>query len=132
VVALSGVAVVLASLMAFTAPPLQLSVRSIVTSHGGSQLNRVTVTVVNGTSTTLVPHFLVNTGTSQNYEGFWTPTNQGEVVLEPHDSETITLRPPARQDAPRRGARWLVEAYTADPSWLSTSPLEVFRPAERA
>jgi hypothetical protein len=129
-VALSGLGVVLASFVAFHGPPpLQVSVRSVATSHGGTRLNTVTVSVVNRTSAVLVPHFLVNTGTSQNNEGFWRPTDEGQVVLEPHDSETVTLRPPARQDAPRRGARWLVEAYTLDPSWLSTSPLEVFRPA---
>jgi hypothetical protein len=129
VVALSGLGVVLASFAAFNGPPLQLSVHSIVTSHGGRQLDAVTVSVDNQTSAALVPHFLVNTGTSQNYEGFWAPSERGTVVLEPHDPETITLHPPAHQDAPRRGARWLVEAYTVGPSWLSTSPLETFRPS---
>ena len=132
VVALSGVGVVLVSLLAFSGPPLQLSVRSIITSHDGRQLNSVTVSVVNGTSAALVPHFLVNTATSQDYEGFWIPSDRGSVVLEPHGSETITLRPPSPQAAPRRGARWLVEAYTADPSWLSTSPVETFHPSERS
>jgi hypothetical protein len=129
VVALSGVGVVLASLLAFNGPPLQLSVSSITTSHGGRQLNAVTVSVVNDTSAALVPHFLLNTATSQNYEGFWIPAERGPVVLEPHVRETIKLRPPTRQVAPRRGARWLVEAYTAGPSWLSTSPLETYRPS---
>jgi hypothetical protein len=129
VVALSGVGVVLASLVAFSGPPLQLSVRSIITSHDGRQLNAVTVSVVNGTSAPVVPHFLVNTATSRDYEGFWIPSERGPVVLEPHVRETIMLRPPAIQVAPRRGARWLVEAYTVDPSWLSTSPLETFRPS---
>ena len=132
VVALSGVGVVLVSLLAFSGPPLQLSVRSIITSHSGRQLDAVTVSVVNGTSAALVPHFLVNTATSQDYEGFWVPSERGPVVLEPHDPETITLRPPSPQAAPRRGARWLVEAYTADPSWLSTSPVETFHPSERS
>ena len=132
VVALSGVGVVLVSLVAFSGPPLQLSVRSIITSHSGRQLDAVTVSVVNGTSAALVPHFLVNTATSQDYEGFWVPSERGPVVLEPHDPETITLRPPSPQAAPRRGARWLVEAYTADPSWLSTSPVESFHPSERS
>jgi hypothetical protein len=132
VVALSGVGVVLVSLVAFSGPPLQLSVRSIITSHGGRQLDAVTVSVVNGSSAALVPHFLVNTATSQDYEGFWVPSERGPVVLEPHDPETITLRPPSPQAAPRRGARWLVEAYTADPSWLSTSPVESFHPSERS
>jgi hypothetical protein len=132
VTALSSVGVVLASLMAFNGPPLQLSVGSVITSHGGRQLNAVTISVVNGTSAALVPHFLVNTATSRDYEGFWIPSERGPVVLEPHVRETITLRPPATQIAPRRGAHWLVEAYTVDPSWLSTSPLEVFRPSLRS
>jgi hypothetical protein len=129
VVALSGVGVVLASLMAFNGPPLQVSVGRVITSHDGRQLNAVTVSVVNETSTALVPHFLVNTATSQDYEGFWLPSERGPVVLEPHVRETITLRPPAPQAAPRRGARWLVEAYTPGPSWLSTSSLQTFRPS---
>ena len=132
VIALSGVGVVLASIMAFNGPPLQLSVDSIITSHGGRQLNAVTVSVVNGTSAAVVPHFLVNTATSQDYEGFWIPSQRGPVVLEPHVREKITLRPPATQVAPRRGAHWLVEAYTVDPSWLSNSPLETFRPSVRS
>jgi hypothetical protein len=127
VVVLSCVGVVVAALMAFGTPPLQLSVRGIVTSHAGTQLESVTVSVDNKTSERIVPHFLVNTGTSQNYEGFWTPSRPGLATLGPHDAETVTLYPPARIAAPRRGARWLVEAYSSDPSWLSTSPLVTFR-----
>ncbi len=126
VVAVSCVGVVIASVLAFSGPPLQLSVRSVITSDAGTELNAVTVSVVNRTSDTLVPHFLVNTATSQNYEGFWRPSERGLAALGPHDSETITLYPPARTAAPRRGARWLVEAYTLDPAWLSTSPLLTF------
>jgi hypothetical protein len=128
VAGLSCVGLVIASFMAFNGPPLQLSVQSVLTSHNGTQLDAVRVSVFNRTPDRLVPHFLVNTATSQNYEGFWTPS-EGLSSLGPHDSETITLRPRARQDAPRRGARWLVEAYTVDPSWLSTSPLVTFPPS---
>jgi hypothetical protein len=123
VVAVSCLGVVIASFMAFIGPPLQLSVRSISTSHAGKELDAVTVLVVNQTPDRLVPHFLVNTATSQNYEGYWTPSERGLATLGPHASKTITLYPPARTAAPRHGARWLVEAYTVDPSWLSTSPL---------
>ncbi len=129
VVAASCVGVVIASFMAFSAPPLQLSVRSVVTSHAGTELDEVTVSVVNRSSERLVPHFLVNSATSQHYDGFWTPSDGGRAALGPHDSETITLHPPARTSAPRRGARWLVEAYTPDPTWLSTSPLVTFPPS---
>ena len=101
-VAVSFVGVVIASSMAFIGPPLQLSVRSIITSHAGTELDAVTVSVVNRTPDRIVPHFLVNTATSQNYEGFWTPSERGLAELGPHDSETITLYPPARTAAPRR------------------------------
>jgi hypothetical protein len=128
VAGLSCVGVVIASVLAFSGPPLQLSVRAVSTSHAGTELNAVTVSVVNRTSGRLRPHFLVDTATGPNYQGFWTPEH-GPAVLGPYDSETITLHPPARTDAPRRRARWLVEAYTTNPSWLSTSPLLRFPPS---
>ena len=129
VVAGSCVGVVIASFMAFSGPPLQLSVRSVVTSKAGTELDAVTILVVNRTSDRLVPHFLVNSATGQNYDGFWTLSDRRLAALGPHDSETITLHPPARTAAPRRGARWLVEAYTPDPTWLSTSSLVTFPPS---
>jgi uncharacterized membrane protein len=126
-VAVSCVGVVIASFVAFSGPPLQLSVRSVMTSHAGTRLTAVTVSVVNRTGDRLVPHFLVNAGTSQNYEGFW--TSQKRIpAIGPHGAETITLYPPAPVAAPRRGARWLVEAYTIDPAWLTTSPPVTFPP----
>ncbi len=126
VAGLSCVGVLVASLMAFSAPPLQLSVRAVSTAHSGRNLNSVTVSVVNRTSGRLQPHFLVDTATGPNYDGFWAPSKHHPATLGPHDSETVTLYPPARTVAPRRGARWLVEAYTTSPSWLSTSPLVTF------
>jgi uncharacterized membrane protein len=129
VAAASCVGVVVASSLAFVGPPLQLSVQGIVTSDAGTQLNAVTVSVVNRTSERLVPRFLVDTATSQNYGGFWTPSARVSSVLGPHDAETVTLYPPAPADAPRHGGHWLVEAYTDDPSWLSTSPLVAFPPS---
>lgn len=127
VAAVSCVGVVVASCIAFIGPPLQLSVRSIVTSHAGTELDAVTVSVVNRTAEPLSPRFVVDTATSQNYGGFWTPSERGLAALGPHDSETITLYPPAWTAAPRHGGRWLVEAYTVNPSWLSTSALVTFR-----
>jgi uncharacterized membrane protein len=128
VVMVSSLGVVVASLVAFSGPPLQLSVRDVVTSHAGRQLNAVRVLVVNRTSERLLPHFLVDTATSRNYQGFWNPSGH-EVALGPHRSETITLFPPASTPAPRHGARWLVEAYTVDPTWLSTSASTPFPPS---
>jgi hypothetical protein len=126
VVAISGVGMTIASSVAFIGPPLQLSVRGIVTSQAGTELDAVTVSVVNQTPETLVPRFLVDTATGQNYDGFWTPRGVHTSALGPHDSERLTLYPPAWTAAPRRGARWLVEAYTVGPTWLSTSPLVTY------
>ncbi len=129
VVVVSCVGVVIASFMAFSGSPLQLSVRSFITSHAGTELDAVTVAVVNRTSDRLVPHFLVDAATGQNYDGFWTSSHRRLAALGPHDSETITLYPPAWTAAPRHGARWLVESYTLDPTWLSTSSLLTFSPS---
>jgi hypothetical protein len=129
VVAAGCIGVVVTCILAFSEPPLQLSVRSVETSHAGTVLIEVTVTVANRTALALEPHFLVNTATSQNYEGFWTPLRRGALALGPHASETVRLYPPAQSDAPRRGSRWLVEAYTQNPSWLSTSSASPFPPA---
>jgi hypothetical protein len=129
VVVVSCVGVVIASFMAFSGSPLQLSVRSYITSQAGTELDAVTVAVVNRTPDRLVPHFLVDAATGQNYDGFWTSPHRRLAALGPHDSETITLYPPAWMAAPRRGARWLVEAYTLDPTWLSTSSLLTFSPS---
>ncbi|HUY23277.1 MAG TPA: hypothetical protein VMV22_13150 [Acidimicrobiales bacterium] len=113
--------VVVVSLLAFSAAPLQLAVRSVRTSHAGRSLDAVTVTVHNRTAGALTPHFLVNTGSSVN--GFWATASDRPVVIGPHASRTVTLRPPVGTGVPQHGARWLVEAYTSGPRWLSTSPL---------
>ncbi len=116
-----------AAALAFAGAPLQLAVSGVVTSHGGRQLDAVTVAVVNRTATTLTPHFMVNTGS--NPDGFWAPHGGGQVVLGPHRSATVTLYPPAATTSPQKGARWLVEAYTG--SRLSTSGADPFPPAGR-
>jgi hypothetical protein len=124
VVGVCGPGAVVASALAFVGAPLQLSVGRITTSHGGRQLDAVTVSVVNRTGSRVTPHFLVNTGA--NPQGFWTPAGHGPVVLGPHGSTTVTLYPPATANSPQNGAGWLVEAYTG--SWLSTSPTTPFPP----
>jgi hypothetical protein len=126
VFAISCVGVVVSSFVAFSGPPLQLSVRSIRTSDAGRVMDAVTVTVVNRTSVRLVPHFLVNTATSENYQGFWIPATGQSAAVGPHHSETVTLYPPAKIATPQHGAHWLVEAYTSSPTWLSTSSLVPF------
>ena len=118
------VGVVLACLLAFSGAPLQLSVRGVTTSHRGRLLDEVTVRVHNETGETLAPHFMVNAGSNPN--GFWQSSTGRPVVLGPHGSMTVRLEASAPTGSPQLGARWLVEAYTVGPTWLSTSPLELY------
>jgi uncharacterized membrane protein len=124
VVAVPALGVVLASALAFSSAPLELSVRSVTTASAGRLLDTVTVWVGNDTGATVTPHFMVNTGNNPN--GFLTPVGGRSVVLGPHRSATVTLLAPARTVAPQDGARWLVEAYTVRPAALSTSSLVVW------
>ena len=122
-VALLALAVTGTSAAAFSGAPLSLSVRAVRTSHGGSSLDAVTVTVHNRTDGTVTPHFLVNTGS--NPDGFWLPAHHRAVVVGAHRSETVTLWSPVGTSTPQKGAHWLVEAYTARS--LSTSPAVLWR-----
>ena len=116
--------VVVASTFAFVGPPLELSVRDMSLSHGGRVVSAITISVHNRSDSALTPHFMVNTG--DNPHGFWLPSDDRTVIVGPQESTTLTLYPPVLTVAPQKGARWLVEAYTGDPTWLSTSPLAVF------
>jgi uncharacterized membrane protein len=117
-----ALAAVLVSVLAFLSPPLQLAVRSVITSHAATSLDAVTLTVSNTTGQTVTPHFMVTVGSSHP-DGFWHSAHRGQVVLGPHDSTTVTLRPGSYFGAPAHGSHWLVEAYTSSPEALSTSPL---------
>ena len=123
-VGIPALGVVVACVLAFAAPPLQLTVRSVALSHGGRVVDAVTVSVHNRTGSAVTPHFMVNTG--DNPHGFWATSDHRRVVVGPRGSDILTLYPPVQTVAPQKGARWLVEAYTGDPSSLSTSPLELF------
>ncbi len=123
-VGIPALGVVIASVLAFVAPPLDLTVRNVALSHGGRVVDAVTVSVHNRTDTAITPHFMVNTG--DNPHGFWAPSNHRRVVVRAGGSDTVTLYPPVQTVAPQPGALWLVEAYTDHPSWLSTSPLQTF------
>jgi uncharacterized membrane protein len=120
------VGVVVASALAFVGPPLQLSVQSITTSHSGEMMKAVTVSVHNLTDKTLTPHFMVSTET--NPTGFWIPSGHRRFVLGPHDSAVLTLNAPASTTTPKKSARWVLVAYTQNPSWLSASPLKTSPP----
>lgn len=128
-VAALGAGVFVCSALAFVGHPLELSVGGATTTLRGQRLDSVTVTVHNLSARSETPHFMVNTGTTNNPNGFWLPRGNQRVRIAPHASMTLTLVPPVATQAPRYGARWLVEAYTTGPTWLSTSALQVFPPA---
>jgi uncharacterized membrane protein len=121
-----ALAAVVVSVLAFLSPPLQIAVRSVSTSHAATSLDAVTLTVRNATDQTISPHFMVTIG-SGHPNGFWYPAHRHQIVLAPHASATVTLRPTSYVGAPTHGSHWLVEAYTSSPEALSTSPLLFWR-----
>jgi uncharacterized membrane protein len=125
-VVLPAAGVVVASALAFSAPPLQLSVQSVARSQRSGSIGNVTVSVDNRTDGRVSPHFFVDTGNAHP-SGFWTSVSGQPIVLGPHSSVTLTLRPPVNLAKPQFGALWLVEAYTTNPNSLSTSALQVWR-----
>ncbi len=118
-----AVAAVVVAVLAFGSPPLQVDVASFYSSHAATLLNSVTVEVHNTTDETVVPHFMV-TIDSSHPSGFWHTLDGHPVVLAPHASATVKLRPPTFVGAPTHGSYWLVQAYTSSPEALSTSPLQ--------
>jgi uncharacterized membrane protein len=124
-VAAGAVGTVAFAALAFTSPPLSLAVKGVTTTSNGRIIGTVTLWVRNDTSSTVVPHVMVNAGNNPN--GFLSPADGRPVVLGPHEAETVTLVAPERTVAPLDGARWLIEAYTTTPAALSTSPLTVWR-----
>lgn len=121
--AVAGAGTVGALVLAFTSVPLQLAVRSVGTSASNGTITAVTVTVHNDTAGAVVPHFLVDFG-ANHPTGFWLPTGGSSLHLGAGATTTVTLTPPIRVYFPRRGTRWLVEAYTSSPRALSTSVLQ--------
>ena len=119
-------AAVVVSVLAFSSPPLQLDVASFYSSHSATLLNSVTVEVRNTTDRTVVPHFMVTIGSSHP-SGFWHTLDRRPVVLGPHASAVVKLRPPTFTGAPTHGSYWLVQAYTSSPAALSNSPLQHWR-----
>ncbi|MGO8872023.1 MAG: hypothetical protein ACLQPH_11600 [Acidimicrobiales bacterium] len=121
-----GVAATVVAVLAFTSPPLQLEVRSVMASPGATLVTSVTVGIHNQTDGTVRPHFMVNVG-SPHPNDFWHARDGRPVELAPHASMVVTLYPAGYTAAPPQGSRWLVEAYTAAPEALSTSPLQIWR-----
>ena len=119
-------AAVVVAVVAFSSPPLQLEVASFHSSNHATLLDSVTVDVHNTTSHTLEPHFMVTIG-SAHPTGFWHTRDGRPVVLGPHASAVVVLRPPMYTGAPNHGSFWLVQAYTSSPAALSNSPLQHWR-----
>jgi hypothetical protein len=122
--ALAGVAVLV--VVAFASAPLHLSVRGFRTTDQGLALNRVTVTVHNGSDRPEHPHFLVSIS-GNHPTGFWTTVDGRPVVLGPGSTDTVVLVAPHYTWSPTFGSYWLVEAYTTGPDALSTSPIQQWK-----
>ncbi len=116
-------AAVVVAVLAFGSPPLQLDVTRFHSSYSDTLLDSVTVQVHNDTGETVVPHFMVTIGSSHP-SGFWNTLDRRPVVLGPHASTVVKLRPPTFTGAPTHGSYWLVQAYTSSPAALSNSPLQ--------
>jgi uncharacterized membrane protein len=116
-------AAVVVAVLAFSAPPLQLEVKSFYSTNAATLLDSVTVDVHNTTAHTVEPHFMVTIGSSHP-TGFWHTPDRRPVVLGPHASAVVILRPPVFTGAPTHGSYWLVQAYTSSPAALSSSPLQ--------
>ena len=119
-------AAVVVAVLAFSAPPLQLQVTSFYSTNAATLLDSVTVDVHNTTDRTLEPHFMVSIGSSHP-TGFWHARDRRPVVLGPHQSAVVVLRPPVFTGAPSHGSYWMVQAYTSSPAALSNSPLQHWR-----
>jgi hypothetical protein len=130
-VAVPLAAAVAVAVVAFTSAPLTLEVQGFRTSNQTQSLDAVTVTVRNLTGRTVVPHFMVALD-ANHPAGFWTTsTGRGQVALGPHQTRTVTILPPEYTWSPIRGGYWLVEAYTASPNALSTSPVKMWKLGKR-
>jgi uncharacterized membrane protein len=120
--AVSSLAAVVVTVLAFVGPPLELSVRSVSTSKQATVLDAVTLTVQNTTDRPVSPHFMV-TIDSGHPEGFWHPADGRPLVLGPRAHATVTIVPGVFTWAPGHGYHWLVEAYSASPGALCTTGL---------
>ena len=116
-------AAVVVTVLAFGSPPLQLDVARFHSSYSDTLLDSVTVAVHNDTDETVAPHFMVTIGSSHP-SGYWHTLDRHPVVLGPHASTVVKLRPPTFTGAPTHGSYWLVQAYTSSPAALSNSPLQ--------
>ena len=106
--------------LSFIGAPLSLSVRGTSIGSDHQHLEAVTVTVTNRTANPVTPHFMVDVG-GPHPTGFWTTKSHHPVVLGPHQSVTVTLFPPSATYFPPWASDWVVDAYSANPRFLSTT-----------
>lgn len=106
--------------LSFTGAPLSLSVSGTSIGSDHQHLKAVTVTVANRTASPVTPHFMVDVG-GPHPTGFWTTKANRPVVIGPHQSVTVTLFPPTPTYFPPWASDWVVDAYTANPGFLSTT-----------
>jgi hypothetical protein len=118
-----ALAAVVVAVLAFTNPPLELTVRHVDTAADGTKLTAITLSVRNLTDVPEVPHVLVTMGSHP--AGFWLPRDGRMESIPPHAEMTVTLYSPVVTYTASSGVQWLVAAYTANPRSLSTSALQV-------
>jgi uncharacterized membrane protein len=120
VVLVPAVAAVCAAVIAFWSAPLQVGVSNVQTATG--LVRTLTLHVHNSSGQSVTPHFMVQANNG-GPDGFWSPLHGNQVVIGPHASAIVTLRPQTPFGSPSPGSHWIVEAYTSSPEALSTSPL---------
>ena len=117
VCAVPALGAVVAGVLAFSGPPLAITVRHVETGMDGATMTALTVSVRNLTDSPEVPHVMVTMGSSYS-AGFWLPRRGPMAPIPPHGQTTVTLYPPVVTAAAPLGAEWLVAAYTKSPEAL--------------
>jgi uncharacterized membrane protein len=111
-----------AALLALIAPP-PLSIRIVGTRSTGQlqSLDEIDVRVSNRTGATQRPNFTVND--AEHATTFWYPLGDDTPpVLGPHATAVFHLHAPNTSSMPGIDAPIFVEAFTASPATVSTSP----------
>ncbi len=102
--------------------PLSITSPTLSASRATGTVRSVTISVRNRTARPLTPHFMVDVG-GAHPAGFWYPRGHRTVDIGPDQRVVLTLYPPEPTTLPVQRSNWVVDAYTLDPEWLSTSSL---------
>lgn len=110
-------------ILAFQSVPLTVRIDSVTASAHQPTFQAITVTVHNDSSHSVTPNFMISIGGSHP-TGFWHEIiDSGSLPLRSRTSATITIRPNSWIGLPHWSDYWVVDAYTASPAAISTSPL---------